>query len=241
MRGVTSRNKRRPKSKHLLGAAAIDLARQALEEMDEGTVGDHMGVVLGEDNVASHHFEAHLPGYRGWHWVAVLAAAPGSEHLTVSELALLPGDRALQAPDWVPYEDRIRPGDLGPGDLMPPAPDDPRLAPNPDNPDADPAEPGKVLTAAGRKAAMKRWRLGDTGPDAPISKTAEPRCRTCAFQVPIDGEVGEQFGVCTNEYSADGQVVALTYGCGAHADTPQPEVDPYAPPQRFDQMLDYSD
>ena len=31
--------------------------------------------------------------------------------------------------------------------------------------------------------------------------------------------VGENFGVCTNEYSADGRVVASSYGCGAHADT----------------------
>ena len=31
--------------------------------------------------------------------------------------------------------------------------------------------------------------------------------------------VGDNFGVCTNEYSADGHVVAASYGCGAHADT----------------------
>jgi hypothetical protein len=29
--------------------------------------------------------------------------------------------------------------------------------------------------------------------------------------------------VCANEYSADGTIVAATYGCGAHSETPQPE------------------
>jgi Protein of unknown function (DUF3027) len=30
------------------------------------------------------------------------------------------------------------------------------------------------------------------------------------------------FGVCGNELSADGHVVAKQYGCGAHSDTPAP-------------------
>ena len=30
------------------------------------------------------------------------------------------------------------------------------------------------------------------------------------------------FGVCGNELSADGHVVASEYGCGAHSDTPHP-------------------
>ena len=36
------------------------------------------------------------------------------------------------------------------------------------------------------------------------------------------------FGVCANEYSADGQVVHLQYGCGAHSDV-QVSVDPAIP------------
>jgi hypothetical protein len=30
------------------------------------------------------------------------------------------------------------------------------------------------------------------------------------------------FGVCGNEMSADGSIVAFEYGCGAHSDTPAP-------------------
>ena len=42
---------------------------------------------------------------------------------------LLPGADALLAPEWVPWSERLRPGDLGVGDLLPTAPDDDRLVP----------------------------------------------------------------------------------------------------------------
>ena len=42
---------------------------------------------------------------------------------------LLPGPDSLLAPDWVPWSERVRPGDLGVGDLMPAADDDERLVP----------------------------------------------------------------------------------------------------------------
>jgi hypothetical protein len=41
------------------------------------------------------------------------------------------------------------------------------------------------------------------------------------------------FGVCANEYAADGHVVDAEYGCGAHSDTPaqkgagSPQFDPF--------------
>ncbi|MDK7055521.1 DUF3027 domain-containing protein, partial [Escherichia coli] len=77
--------------------------------------------------VAVHRFAADLPGYRGWEWHVVVACAPGTQQATVSEVALVPGETALQAPEWVPYEERLRPGDLGPRDLLPAAVGDERL------------------------------------------------------------------------------------------------------------------
>ena len=47
----------------------------------------------------------------------------------MSEVVLIPGPEALVAPGWVPWEQRIRPGDLGVGDLLPAPEDDPRLVP----------------------------------------------------------------------------------------------------------------
>jgi hypothetical protein len=49
--------------------------------------------------------------------------------VTVSECLLLPGPQSLLAPDWVPWQDRVLPGDLGVGDLMPARSDDERLVP----------------------------------------------------------------------------------------------------------------
>ena len=40
-----------------------------------------------------------------------------------------PGDEAIVAPAWVPYRERILPGDLSPGDLLPVSDEDPRLVP----------------------------------------------------------------------------------------------------------------
>ena len=41
--------------------------------------------------------------------------------MTVDESVLLPGPGALLAPDWVPWQDRLRPGDVGSGTCCLPA------------------------------------------------------------------------------------------------------------------------
>ena len=49
----------------------------------------------------------------------------------------------------------------------------------------------------------------------------------------LGGALSVMFGVCANEYAADGHVVDAEYGCGAHSDTPaasgsgSPLFDPY--------------
>ena len=72
---------------------------------------------------------APIPAYAGWRWAVTVVRAPRSKVVTVSETVLLPGPGALLAPDWVPWQDRLRPGDLGVGDLLPAPPDDERLVP----------------------------------------------------------------------------------------------------------------
>ena len=41
---------------------------------------------------------------------------------------------------------------------------------------------------------------------------------------PLAGALGLMFGVCCNAMSADGRVVDFGYGCGAHSDTPAPQL-----------------
>lgn len=201
----------------------METAREALAEIADGTeVGEHVGVTGLGPNVATHRFAADVPGYSGWEWNAVLACATGSEDVTVNEVALVPATGALEAPDWVPYSERLRPGDLGPGDIMELAPNDARVTEDSFSRHAitfPGRETKRYLTEQGLSDAERRWRTGDYGPNSEFAELATLHCRTCAFYLPMGEPVGDNFGVCTNEYSADGHIVAASYGCGAHSDT----------------------
>lgn len=216
-----SRSKNRSRNP-LLGRDAVATAREALLEIADGEIGEHIGVTGLTRNVATHRFEADVPGYAGWEWNAVVACADGSTFITVNEVALVPSQGALEAPDWVPYSERLRPGDLGPGDLLELAPDDDRVTDDSFARDAvtfTGRDTKHYLTKRGLDDAKHRWRTGDYGPNSEFAEKATLSCRTCAFYIPMAEPVGEHFGVCANEYSADGHVVASSYGCGAHSDT----------------------
>src|SRR4029453_9165888 len=111
--------------------ALIAFARAAAEEVaDADSVGDYVGSVdEGGPDVAgeltAHQFVCLQPGYTGWYWSVSVSAGP-----TVNDVVLLPGEQAIVAPGWTPYRERIRPGDLSPGDVLPPEEDDIRLVPS---------------------------------------------------------------------------------------------------------------
>ncbi|WP_416564616.1 DUF3027 domain-containing protein [Nocardia testacea] len=211
-------------------AGAVDLARSALVDLEPTGVGAHLGVRAEDECSATHRFEATLPGYHGWQWAVVVAAAPDTDRVTVSESALLPGPDALIAPEFVPWEQRIRPGDLAPGDLLAPPADDPRLAPGytaTGDPEVDETAPEvglgrkQVLSREGRAEAAERW-YAEYGPDAEMAKAAPGSCASCGFYLPLAGALRACFGVCANAMGADGHVVHMGYGCGAHSDTQLP-------------------
>jgi hypothetical protein len=226
---------RRPEELGALLTGAVDRARAAITEFSGAdTVGDYLGAGCVDSTAVTHRFVAHLPGYQGWQWAVVVAAYPGADHVTVSEVVLVPGPTALLAPEWVPWDRRVRPGDLGPGDLLAPAPDDPRLVPGylaSGDPQVDEtaAEIGlgrrQVMSPRGRSEAAQRWHDGDYGPDSPMARSTKRVCRDCGFYLPLAGSLGVMFGVCGNELSADGRVVDSEYGCGAHSETPAPAGD----------------
>jgi hypothetical protein len=156
----------------------------------------------------------------------------------VSEVVLVPGPDALVAPVWVPWQERIRPGDLRIGDLLPTPEDDPRLAPGylaSDDPAVEEVarEVGlgreKVLSRFGRDEAAQRWQEGPRGPAAEMAHVAPGSCGTCGFLLPLAGSMRAAFGVCGNQYSpADGAVVAVGFGCGAHSDVAFEPASPVA-------------
>ncbi|MGK5112896.1 MULTISPECIES: DUF3027 domain-containing protein [unclassified Geodermatophilus] len=185
--------------------------------------------LLGE--VVTHSFASRLPGYVGWHWAVTLARVPGEAQLTVDEVVLLPGDQALLAPAWVPWHERLRPGDLSVGDVLPSTEDDPRLVPSyavdddsADDPEAAAlaAELGlgreRVMSWEGRSETAARWSAGDFGPRSAMARHAPGPCGTCGFFLPLAGSLRLGFGACGNVYApADGHVVTVDYGCGAHS------------------------
>jgi hypothetical protein len=240
-----------------LCSGAVDLARAAAVEEagDPRAVGDHLGVVAEPraERVVTHRFACLVPAYVGWTWAVTVARASRAKVVTVDEVVLLPGEGALLAPEWLPWSERVQPGDLAAGGLLPTAPDDARLVPSygvvsepasdtqvvPEPYDADLhwslglGRP-RVLSPEGREDAAERWYGGDRGPDAEIARQAPGRCGGCGFLVPLAGDLRQVFGVCANSYAPDdGRVVSLDHGCGAHSEAvplpPAAEVPPPVP------------
>ena len=217
-------------------AAVEEAAADIGHEAAAGAVGEHLEAHPEDEGAVTHFFAATQGGYRGWRWSVTLAAAGDDAPVTVSEVVLLPGPDALVAPAWVPWSERVRPGDLGVGDLLPPPEDDERVVPAyvaSDDPAVEEVavEIGlgrmRVLSRFGRESAARRWHDGERGPASDMARAAPGRCATCAFFLPLAGSMRGAFGVCANEYSpADGAVVEAGFGCGAHSDV-QP--DPMSP------------
>jgi hypothetical protein len=240
------------------GVEAVDAAREALLELvDASDVGDHLGHRAEEDRVVSHFFECTRPGYRGWRWSVTLTRAPRQKKVTVDEVVLLPGDDSIVAPPWLPWRERIMPGDIGPGDLLPAEDDDPRLVPGYTAGDetvdqdsvrelADEVGLGRsrVLSLEGRELAAQRWYDGTHGPEAPIAQSAPAQCATCGFLVRMAGPLSRLFGVCANAYANDdGRVVSFDHGCGAHSEAqlskrslPQPLPEPVLDTLSWDEL-----
>ena len=233
--------------KDAVAAAAVDLARSAAEDVAlPGQVGDHLGSAADGERVVVHHFACTAPGYRGWVWSVTLARAPRAKVPTVSEALLLPADGAVTAPSWLPWAQRLRPGDVGRTDVLPRVHDDVRLvagyesldvagaggpgganpAGSADSADGDAAmlwELGvgraRVLGPEGRREAATRWYSSERGP-LPRRTASTPSCSTCGFFVPLSGALRTVFGACANDWSPDdGRVVSRDHGCGAHSES----------------------
>jgi len=209
----------------------VALARSAAHD-EAGTdraIGDYVGAVAEDEAAVTASFSAVLRGYSGWRW-SVTLAHPDQQAggWTISEVVLLPGPDALLAPAWTPWDQRVRQGDLGVGDLLPTTEDDERLVPaylQSDDPAIDEVamELGlgrvRVLGRDGRADVAERWHDGPFGPGDEMAVAAPGRCGSCGFFLSLSGSLGGMFGACGNELApADGRVVDVEYGCGAHSE-----------------------
>ncbi|MFJ8596477.1 DUF3027 domain-containing protein [Streptomyces sp. NPDC093598] len=154
-----------------LCAEAVDLARAAAEEAAApGIVGEHVGLVSEGDRVVTHFFECRELGYRGWRWAVTVARASRAKIVTVDEAALLPGPDAVLAPEWVPWSERLRPGDMGPGDLLPTDAEDLRLEPGYSGED----EPAPKSPVSHELADLVEAEDADLTADSPAGYTVPP-------------------------------------------------------------------
>lgn len=242
-------------------AEAVAEAREAVTDVVfPEQVGDHLAAHADGERTVTHLFACLDPAYRGWQWAATVARAPRSKKVTVCETALLPGPEALLSPQWVPWSDRLRPGDLGVGDLLPTSEDDERLIPGYTQTGAEGRgdageteriadetdwqliwEPGlgraRVLSLTGRDRAAKRWYAGSGGPDSLLANAAPAPCSTCGFFVPVAGPLKQVFGVCANELAPDdGRVVSVDHGCGAHSEAVEVPAAHEPPPPILDEL-----
>jgi hypothetical protein len=210
---------------------AVEIARQAAIEDSGDTkfVGDLVSIDHEDERIATYLFESSLPGYSGWRWAVTIIKVDAQSQPTIADVVLLPGADALLAPEWIPYKERIEPGDVGVGDIVPTSADDVRLVPVSDALPADDElelseqyEFGfgraRTLSVVGRDAASKRWYESDRGPNTPIAQYAPMPCHSCGFFLPIAGSLRSSFGVCANALSPeDARVVSFDHGCGAHS------------------------
>jgi hypothetical protein len=234
------------------GAKAADLAHDAAALVGgAAAVGGHVSAHAESERVVTHEFESLLPGYKGWRWAVTVSRVPRARHATVDEVVLMPGPDALVPAPWVPWSQRLQPGDLRPGDVLPTAPDDPRLVGGWSDMDAITLEEtvsdlgddlgfdlgltrARVLSFAGRDEVAQHWYDGDSGPHAAVARAAADKCVSCGFLLPMAGSLGRMFGVCGNTFAADdARVVSFDHGCGAHSEvvveltSPVPVEEPF--------------
>lgn len=231
---------------------ALDTARDAAISIAEpDAVGEHLGMEMVDERLATHYFACSALSYRGWRWAVSVARVPRSKVVTVSEANLVPGEGSMLSPEWLPYAERLAPGDVGPGDVTPFLADDPMLVAGFEATGDDDVDQvavwelglgrARVLSAEGREAAAQRWYDGGSGPTAAVAAKAPAPCSSCGFFVPMAGALRSVFGVCANEWSpSDGRVVSLDHGCGAHseADVEGPAPERVVPPILDDFELD---
>ena len=211
---------------------AVDVARAGAEAVAyPRPVGEHVGFEMVSERLATHYFASTDAGYVGWCWAVTVARVPRGRVATVCEVDMTPREGALLAPEWVPWEERLRPSDISRDDVLPYKADDERLEQGFEDTSEDPDLPvvrelglgrPRVLSQEGIDQAAKRWYESDRGPKS--GRRRRNTCSSCGFLMKMSGGMRTMFGVCANEWATDdGAVVSLDHTCGSHSETDVPK------------------
>lgn len=211
---------------------AVDVARAGAEAVAyPRPVGERVGFEMVSERLATHYFASTDAGYVGWCWAVTVARVPRGRVATVCEVDMTPREGALLAPEWVPWEERLRPSDISRDDVLPYKADDERLEQGFEDTSEDPDLPvvrelglgrPRVLSQEGIDQAAKRWYESDRGPKS--GRRPRNTCSSCGFLMKMSGGMRTMFGVCANEWATDdGAVVSLDHTCGSHSETDVPK------------------
>ena len=211
---------------------AVDVARAGAEAVAyPRPVGEHVGFEMVSERLATHYFASADAGYVGWCWAVTVARVPRGRVATVCEVDMTPREGALLAPEWVPWEERLRPSDISRDDVLPYKADDERLEQGFEDTSEDPDLPvvrelglgrPRVLSQEGIDQAAKRWYESDRGPKS--GRRPRNTCSSCGFLMKMSGGMRTMFGVCANEWATDdGAVVSLDHTCGSHSESDVPK------------------
>ena len=211
---------------------AVDVARAGAEAVAyPRPVGEHVGFEMVSERLATHYFASTDAGYVGWCWAVTVARVPRGRVATVCEVDMTPREGALLAPEWVPWEERLRPSDISRDDVLPYKADDERLEQGFEDTSEDPDLPvvrelglgrPRVLSQEGIDQAAKRWYESARGPKS--GRRPRNTCSSCGFLMKMSGGMRTMFGVCANEWATDdGAVVSLDHTCGSHSETDVPK------------------
>ena len=211
---------------------AVDVARAGAEAVAyPRPVGEHVSFEMVSERLATHYFASTDAGYVGWCWAVTVARVPRGRVATVCEVDMTPREGALLAPEWVPWEERLRPSDISRDDVLPYKADDERLEQGFEDTSEDPDLPvvrelglgrPRVLSQEGIDQAAKRWYESDRGPKS--GRRPRNTCSSCGFLMKMSGGMRTMFGVCANEWATDdGAVVSLDHTCGSHSETDVPK------------------
>lgn len=163
----------------------------AIEVADEDSqVGDFVEAIDLGDNVTDFRFETRVRGYEGWQWSVTLYHDVELDHWTVNESSLVPTDKALRPPEWIPWKDRLEPTDLAVTDSIGTDPDDPRMEEGFRK--VEPAEQGKNVSSDAESAeTTDAGDNGETDADGVGGSQDESAAASVTFEEDIDEAVEE--------------------------------------------------
>lgn len=163
----------------------------AIEVADEDSqVGDFVEAIDLGDNVTDFRFETRVRGYEGWQWSVTLYHDVELDHWTVNESSLVPTDKALRPPEWIPWKDRLEPTDLAVTDSIGTDPDDPRMEEGFRK--VEPAEQGENVSSDAESAeTMDAGDNGETDADGVGGSQDESAAASVTSEEDIDEAVEE--------------------------------------------------